>query len=283
MQPGAYMSVTYGGREEIKYKGDFKAINEFLSIKSDAFGSIESEWLPRVNYIHGNDSFTALIHANDSITDLHLKYLVKHANELPDWYARFESKRLQFLDAHWKLNSLMYRKRMLGKTDSVSDRFLAETISGLPVNDMSMLGNNRYMHFLGSFAQSKISDTDSLRFDCYIGTQLEMNLCSSKEFHYYDSLLNTTYQSLIRKIDLEIKEALDFDDDSEMNLLKDSKQVIINSQRHWIKQRDYNEKIWAEIYKGGSMMPLVVNVQATRDTRQRIDFLKQLLDHYRLH
>jgi len=136
------------GLNETIFSGDLKSINEFLEAKSMHFNSIDADWIPRVNSTHGNDTFLELIKVNDSITKIHLDYLNTHKQALPESYITFESKRLKYLNAHWKLNSRMYRIRMLNKTDSVPNNFLEKTIGTLPVQDESMLGNIRYMNFL---------------------------------------------------------------------------------------------------------------------------------------
>lgn len=144
--------LTYSGiNEKYQFAGDLRGINEFIYQKSTDFGSIDADWLPRVNFTHGNGSFNALIKANDSITSLHQNYLHEHRQELPNWYFEFESNRLLYLNAHWKLNSLMYRKRMTNITDSVPDGFLASTIGALPINDPKMIGNIRYTNFLSDY------------------------------------------------------------------------------------------------------------------------------------
>jgi thiol-disulfide isomerase/thioredoxin len=132
----------------IEFQGGLKSINQFLRNK---FNSTGSEWKPRTGITHGDQTFTELIIANDSITQQHQNYLIEHKNDLPQWYVEFENKRLQYLNAHWKLNSLMYRRRMLNRSDSIPENFFENTVGSLKVNDPEMLGNQRYMHFLNDY------------------------------------------------------------------------------------------------------------------------------------
>jgi thiol-disulfide isomerase/thioredoxin len=133
---------------DIEFQGSLKNINQFLKQK---FSTTGSDWKARASYTHGDINFVDLIKVNDSITSLHHQYLTEHEKELPNWYVEFEQKRLQYLNAHWKLNSLMYRVRMMNRTDSLPPNFLKNTVSTLAINDAEMLGNNHYMNFLGDY------------------------------------------------------------------------------------------------------------------------------------
>ncbi len=151
-QPNASIRLNLSeGQNEVQFSGDLKTINQFIQRKSVDFTSPDSDWLPRVNFTQMQERFTDLIKANDSITNLHLDYLFQHRSEFPNWYVEFENKRLKYLNAHWKLNSLMYRKRMMNKSDSLPGKFLEKTIGDLAVNDKSMIGNARYMNFLSDY------------------------------------------------------------------------------------------------------------------------------------
>lgn len=147
-KPNAQNKLLLSKGGNIEFQDSLKEINHFLGQK---FSAIGSDWIARVNYTHGDLSFINLIKENDSITDLHQQYLTTHENELPDWYVEFEQKRLQYLNAHWKLNSLMYRVRMMNRTDSVPPNFLKNTVGKLSINDAEMLGNIRYMNFLSDY------------------------------------------------------------------------------------------------------------------------------------
>ena len=147
-KPNAQNKLLLSEGGKIEFQGSLKSINQFIGQKFNAIGS---DWKARVNYTHGDLSFINLIKENDSITALHQEYLTEHENELPDWYVKFEQKRLKYLNAHWKLNSLMYRVRMMNMTDSLPPNFLENTVGTLSINDAEMLGNNRYMNFLSDY------------------------------------------------------------------------------------------------------------------------------------
>ncbi len=147
-KPNAQNKLLLSDNGNLEFQGTLKSVNQFLKQK---FSTTGSDWKARVSYTHGDISFFNLIKVNDSITALHQQYLTKHENELPDWYVEFEEKRLQYLNAHWKLNSLMYRVRMMNMSDSLPPNFLENTVGTLSINDAEMLGNNRYMNFLSDY------------------------------------------------------------------------------------------------------------------------------------
>ena len=147
-KPDAQNALVLSEAGSIEFKGSLKSINQFLKQKHNALGS---DWKARVTYTHGDLSFIDLIKANDSITSVHHEYMVVKAKELPKWYVEFEQKRLQYLNAHWKLNSLMYRVRMMNRNDSLPPNFLKNTVGALAINDAELLGNSRYMNFLSDY------------------------------------------------------------------------------------------------------------------------------------
>jgi len=150
-KPGYTVQIIYHSEDNIDFSGSEKDVNEFLLKKGNYFQSTESDWMPRVRFTHNTDEFEEIITANDSITKLQQNFLIDNKMELPNWYFSFERKRLNYLNAYWKLNSLMYRKRMLNKSDSLGPQFLELTINDLSINDSDMLGNKRYMNFLSDF------------------------------------------------------------------------------------------------------------------------------------
>ncbi|MGM0579974.1 MAG: TlpA family protein disulfide reductase [Bacteroidota bacterium] len=147
-KPNAQIELNISENGTLQFQGTLKSVNQFLKQK---FNTTGSDWKPRASYTHGDISFVNLIKVNDSITALHQQYLTEHKNELSDWYVEFEQKRLQYLNALWKLNSLLYRTRMMNMTDSLPPNFLKNTVGTLSINDTEMLGNNRYMNFLSDY------------------------------------------------------------------------------------------------------------------------------------
>ncbi|MEQ8547141.1 MAG: TlpA disulfide reductase family protein [Cyclobacteriaceae bacterium] len=217
-QPNAQSHLTITeDNGKFQFSGDLKSINEFSANKLGDFNSSDSDWLPRVNFTHGNGSFAELISANDSITLLHRNYLFKHRNELPHWYIQFEDKRLQYLNAYWKLNSLMYRKRMMNKIDIIPDNFLQNTIRSLAINDVSMLGNNRYMNFL----------SDYLGYQSDPNYQKEMPTSKEQWDSFYEEYILTINDQLVGEV-RDVFLAFVFG-----NILENRKHVF---KSHWIDE-----------------------------------------------
>lgn len=115
-------------------------------------------------------------------------------------------------------------------------------------------------------------------FDCYDGSQTEMNICSLKEHQHYDSILNVKYKELMNVLNTRIKEYSKFDDDFESKEAESFKNSIIESQRSWIVLRDKNKKIKELMYIGGSMCAMAMNIQLTHDTKKRIEFIDELIE-----
>ncbi|MES2811270.1 MAG: lysozyme inhibitor LprI family protein [Bacteroidota bacterium] len=116
-------------------------------------------------------------------------------------------------------------------------------------------------------------DTIKSKFDCYDGSQLEMNMCSANELTYYDSILNVKYKIIIQKLDKQIIEEVNLQENSSENL----KKIIIESQKIWIKSKESNRNVIQFQYNGGSMLPFAKNSQTIIDTKERIKFLEELL------
>ncbi|MES2864672.1 MAG: lysozyme inhibitor LprI family protein [Bacteroidota bacterium] len=121
------------------------------------------------------------------------------------------------------------------------------------------------------------STKDSLykKFDCYDGSQLEMNICSLNEFRYYDSILNVKYKAVINQLDKEIKEEIQYKENYSSKL----KIELVKSQKEWIKLKESNMAVYNEYYNGGSMRPLAINTQGIHDTKDRIEFLDNFVSN----
>lgn len=93
-----------------------------------------------------------------------------------------------------------------------------------------------------------------------------------------DKELNEVYKKIVDKLEQLTQRArkennLDFEKES-----KQEKDIIIDSQRKWLEFRDSYCKIYTELYKGGSMMLMMVDGCATRLTKDRTKELKKLLN-----
>jgi uncharacterized protein YecT (DUF1311 family) len=117
--------------------------------------------------------------------------------------------------------------------------------------------------------ESPTNDSVNKKFDCYDGSQLEMNICSLKEYEYYDSILNVKYKAIISQLDKGIKEEIQYKENHSSKL----KTELVKSQKDWIKLKESNMDVYNEYYNGGSMRPLAINTQAIHDTKDRIEFL----------
>lgn len=83
-------------------------------------------------------------------------------------------------------------------------------------------------------------------------TQLDMNACAADEWAVADSVLNDTYQAVIRIIEPERVEALR------------------EAQRAWVRFRDAECEFQASQFGGGSIVPMVELLCRADLTRKRI-------------
>jgi len=158
-KPGSFekISVRQSSEEDqIFFSGELTSINEFLLKKAKKFNSPDADWMPRVNATHSEQEFDRIIEINDSITQIHQEFLNKNSSKLPPWYVDFENDRIKYLNAGFKLNSLLYREKMLNIVDQVQDDFFQNTVGSLQINNESMLGNARYMFFLMDYISYKV-------------------------------------------------------------------------------------------------------------------------------
>lgn len=106
-------------------------------------------------------------------------------------------------------------------------------------------------------SQAQIKEKE-VTFDCYDGGQYQMTMCSFKEYQYYDSLLNVLYKKVMKDIGPALK------------------QQVLESQRSWLKMKNQNRDVIGNMYEGGSISPMLQNMQMRDDTKSRIHFLKKL-------
>lgn len=184
--PNAIDSLTVLVEQKVIFSGDHNEINEFTLSKTKVFNSINSDWLPRVNSTHKSDNVQNIIDFNDSITQVHLTFLDKNSSKLPYWYINYESKRLKYLNAGWKLNTFLYRNRLLNKNDSLRPDFLENAVKQINLQDESMVADKRYSYF--------INDYINFRIDPYLKSKIPN---SNKELSlYYSNLIDVTDKEL---------------------------------------------------------------------------------------
>ena len=87
-------------------------------------------------------------------------------------------------------------------------------------------------------------------------TQVEMNQKANDDFQKADIELNEVYKQLIKTLD------------------EKEKQLLIKSQKDWIKFRDSHCDFEAQQYDGGSIKPLIYSTCLTERTKNRINDLK---------
>lgn len=95
-------------------------------------------------------------------------------------------------------------------------------------------------------------------------SQLERYKCLSKQYTNTDKELNVIYGKILNKLKKE-------NSLSAINILKES-------ERNWIIYRNNFSKVYQELYKGGSIMPITVLECEIQTTRLRITELNSLFE-----
>ncbi len=225
-RPGSNDSVRIADAKSISFLGHLKDINEFLLMKAKKFNSVDADWKPRISSTAGS-SLKDLISINDSITKVHTRFI--STSDIPTWYRDFELKRLHYLNAGWKLNSLLYRKFLLNIQDTITENFLESLTESLPVSDEELIGNINYMDFL----------RDYIFFKTYPQLKTEIPLPASKE--EYTEFIPETFEVANSELSDLVKDAyLAF-------IFTDA----IRHNKNW-----FNEK-WADLVKDEELREFV--------------------------
>jgi uncharacterized protein YecT (DUF1311 family) len=116
------------------------------------------------------------------------------------------------------------------------------------------------------------SDPYSSPYNCGDSiSQYSMNICSKKEYMYFDSIMLHKYDSLLLSLEP------DFDDDiAQRKYLSDLKSELYNSQKEWKEYMLSNAAYVAREYEGGSIRSMMISMQQTSDTKARIIVLDNL-------
>lgn len=93
-------------------------------------------------------------------------------------------------------------------------------------------------------------------------TQLELNVCSFRDYLRADMELNRTWAAVTKKVSGK---------GAAFGLLREG-------QRAWLTYRDKQCAVWGKWYEGGSIAPLIINSCLTDITRFRTKELGQLLE-----
>ena len=100
----------------------------------------------------------------------------------------------------------------------------------------------------------------SANFNLAAQTQAEMNKTAHDDFKKADAELNKVYNQVMKILNGK------------------EKQLLISSQKDWLKFRDSHCKFEIEQYNGGSIQPLIYSTCLTERTNDRIDDLKAILE-----
>lgn len=123
-------------------------------------------------------------------------------------------------------------------------------------------------------AAAAVSGTNEPEVSCEHPTsQLEMNICSFRDFRQADRELNDQW-----KITAEIQKGFDRDPD----VVKDGRpgyfDTLLAAQRAWLSYRDTHCRSEGYSMRGGSAEPLVTNGCMAQLTRARTAQLKDLAE-----
>lgn len=120
--------------------------------------------------------------------------------------------------------------------------------------------------------------TEKYPVECDTGSQSDMNYCTWNEYLFYDSIMKVRYITLIGIIDDEIAENTKNKDASERERTLNYKNKILASQEMWKKSCEMTAEVHRLLYEGGTMEPLLQNMQLTAETKERIKTLNFLID-----
>ncbi|WP_421897733.1 hypothetical protein [Marinoscillum sp.] len=159
--PGNRDTITISpkpeGKVSLTYRGDMQSVHEFLEGKSDYFNSHMSDRDGRSEFmITGGNSLTDIFDFNDSLTIVNQDYIESHRVLLPEWYVGFEQKRLDYLNAWYKMNAVLYRTKTLKIDEVPAEEVLRAPYQKLDVEALDMLGNRDYMNFLSQYITYQI-------------------------------------------------------------------------------------------------------------------------------
>ena len=115
-------------------------------------------------------------------------------------------------------------------------------------------------------------------FECYDGSQQEMNICSRNEYLYYDSILNEKYSKLLEVLNAKLDRQSSYEYKFEYEATKEYINKITQSEKDWIKLKLSNAEVTGSYFEEGTMGPLIVNHQLIIDTKDRIVFIEHLLE-----
>ncbi len=148
-------SITFYKETDSSYfLGDFDSINNYSKRMG---GNYYRNFETSMNLINLTQrehySYSDLMDKNDAVIKSATEKLISDPNQLPKWYIKLESDRLKILGAQFKLNSLLYRKRLLNIQDSIPTDFVTQIMKGIPIENEKLMGFNHFTHLLREYHQ----------------------------------------------------------------------------------------------------------------------------------
>jgi len=137
----------------VNYVGSFDSINNYLAKSSGSYYSTNLANAELINLTRNPTlDYAQLMSKNDEIIIKHRKIIARHKAELPMWYVELENKRLMVQGAHFKFNSLFYRKRMLEFDDKIPPHYVDSIVKNVPYQDERLMGFLQYSLFLKDYS-----------------------------------------------------------------------------------------------------------------------------------
>lgn len=185
--PKAAINFIYG-TDSAYFSNDFDSINNYLKKSSGSYYLNHETMINLVNLTQREHySYQDLMDKNDGVIEEAIANLHLAQNQIPNWYIKLESQHLQVMGAEFKLNSLLYRKRMLGIQDEIPSGFVTEIMENIPTHNEQLMGFNQFNHLLREYHQQstrpmndtamKHTDAKYLdRFVIFLDTNLSPNI-----------------------------------------------------------------------------------------------------------
>lgn len=111
-------------------------------------------------------------------------------------------------------------------------------------------------------------------------TQLDMNQCTSIKYNMIDSIVTKRYECLMSNLELKMNAAIVDKDDYQTNYFKKIIESLVISQYNWRQLSKSNMEIYHDIFKGGTVRPMMVSISAIQDGIQRLRRLDSLLENF---
>ena len=151
-------NTTFHKLQDTSYfKGDFDTINNFLKPSGGNHYRNMETTMNLINLTQReNYGFQDLMDKNDTVIKNATRHLLANKNEIPHWYIELEKDRLKILGASFKLNSLMYRKRMLNYVDEIPDWYVQQIMDDIPIENEKLMGFDIFTHLLREYSQQSV-------------------------------------------------------------------------------------------------------------------------------